>query len=206
VRGVTFIVWTGVEEWLTEAARVELDDGGLSATGVQLGAEPTPFRVDYRLEAPRGYVTAELELTAAAEGWSRRLLLTHDGSGDWRTEVADTGEVPGGPWDGALPDLSQARDVDIENSPLTNTMPILREGFRTGGSGDFVMAFVRMPTLRVEASPQRYVHVRVTEDGSVVRYISRDGDFTADLELDPEGLLVHYPRLARRVEPGLKAG
>jgi hypothetical protein len=68
------------------------------------------------------------------------------------------------------------------------------------------MAFVTMPTLRVEASPQRYEHVRTTGDGSVVRYISRDGDFTADLELDQDGLLVHYPRLARRVEPGLKVG
>ena len=68
------------------------------------------------------------------------------------------------------------------------------------------MAFVRMPTLRVEASPQRYEHVRTTENGSVVRYISRDGDFTADLELDADGLLVHYPRLATRVEPGLKVG
>jgi hypothetical protein len=85
-------------------------------------------------------------------------------------------------------------------------MPILREGFQTGGAEDFVMAFVRMPTLRVEASPQRYEHVSTTGDGSVVRYISRDGDFTADLELDSDGLLVHYPRLARRVEPGLKVG
>jgi hypothetical protein len=68
------------------------------------------------------------------------------------------------------------------------------------------MAFVRMPGLRVEASPQRYEHARRTEHGSVVRYISRDGDFTADLELDAEGLLVHYPRLAKRVDPGLKAG
>jgi hypothetical protein len=40
----------------------------------------------------------------------------------------------------------------------------------------------------------------------VVRYISRDGDFTAELEIDTEGLLVFYPRLARRVEPGLKVG
>ena len=31
----------------------------------------------------------------------------------------------------------------------------------------------------------------------MVRYISRDGDFTAELELDAEGLLVFYPRLAR---------
>ena len=85
-------------------------------------------------------------------------------------------------------------------------MPILRHGFREGGSRDFVMAFVTIPSLRVEASPQRYEHVRATEGGSVVSYISLDGDFKADLELDADGLLVHYPRLARRVEPSLRLG
>jgi hypothetical protein len=68
------------------------------------------------------------------------------------------------------------------------------------------MAFVRTPSLRVDASPQRYEHLRATENGSLVRYISRDGDFTADLELDADALLSFYPRLARRVEPGLRAG
>jgi hypothetical protein len=194
-----FLVWSGVEEWLTEAAEVALGEDGLRATGIQLGAEPAPFRVDYRLEAPERYVTTALELIATAEGWSRHLLLTHDGSGAWRADVADKGDVPGGPWDGELPDLSEARDIDIENSPLTNTMPILREGFQSGGAGDLVMAFVRMPTLRVEASPQRYEHVRTTEKGTVVRYLSRDGDFTAELEVDREGLLEFYPRLARRI-------
>ncbi|HMA27897.1 MAG: putative glycolipid-binding domain-containing protein, partial [Solirubrobacterales bacterium] len=72
--------------------------------------------------------------------------------------------------------------------------------------GDFMMAFIRMPTLRVEASPQRYEHVRVRDDGSVVRYLSRDADFTAELELDRDGLLRFYPRLARRVEPHDRAG
>jgi hypothetical protein len=195
-----FLVWSGVEEWLTEAAEVELGEDGLRATGVQLGAEPVPFRVDYRLEAPERYVTRELELTATAEGWSRRVLLTHDGSGGWSADVSDAGEVPEGPWDGELPDLAAARDIDIENSPLTNTMPILREGFQEAGSGDFVMAFVRTPTLRIEASPQGYEYVRAVDDGSVVRYLSRDRDFTAELELDREGLLEFYPRLARRLK------
>ena len=199
-----FLVWTGVEEWLTESAEVDLDADGLSATGIQLGAEPAPFRVDYRLEAPE-FVTRELELTAAGEGWCRRLLLRHDGSGIWNAEVDDEGDVPGGSWDGSLPDLTDALDIDIQNSPLTNTMPILRHGFQREGSGDFLMAFVTMPSLRVEASPQRYEHIRVTDTGSVVRYISRDGDFTAELELDAEGLLDFYPRLARRIRPGERA-
>jgi hypothetical protein len=201
---MAFLVWSGVEEWLTESATVDLDGAGLTAAGIQLGAEPAPFRVDYRLEAP-DFVTRELELTSTAEGWRRHLLLRHDGSGAWHADVEDEGDVPDGPWDGSLPELSEALDIDIQNSPLTNTMPILREGFREGGSGDFVMAFVTLPTLRVEASPQRYEHVRATETGSVVRYISRDGDFTADLELDTDGLLAFYPRLARRIQPGERA-
>jgi uncharacterized protein len=201
-----FLLWTGVEEWLTETASVELTQGGLRASGIQLGAEPAPFRVDYRLEAPRDYITRELELTAIAEGWSRRLLLTHDGAGTWAAEVSDDGNVPGGPWEGDLPDLSGALDIDIQNSPLTNTMPIRRGGFQASGAGDFVMAFVTLPVLRVEVSPQRYEHISSSGDGSLVRYISRDGDFTADLELDRDGLLIDYPRLARRVEPGLKVG
>jgi hypothetical protein len=199
-----FLVWSGVEEWLTESAEVDLRQDGLSATGSQLGAEPAPFRVDYRLEAPE-FVTRELELTATAEGWHRRLLLRHDGSGGWDAEVEDGGDVPGGPWDGSLPDLTGALDIDIQNSPLTNTMPILRHGFQREGSGDFLMAFVTTPILRVEASPQRYEHLRASDTGSVVRYISRDGDFTADLELDADGLLEFYPRLARRVRPGERA-
>jgi uncharacterized protein len=201
---MAFLVWSGVEEWLTESASVDLDGAGLTAAGIQLGAEPAPFRVDYRLEAP-DFVTRELELTSTAEGWRRHLLLRHDGSGAWHADVEDEGDVPDGPWDGSLPELSEALDIDIQNSPLTNTMPILREGFREGGSGDFVMAFVTLPTLRVEASPQRYEHVRANETGSVVRYISRDGDFTADLELDADGLLEFYPRLARRIQPGERA-
>jgi uncharacterized protein len=201
-----FLVWTGVEEWLAETAVVELGDDGLRAIGTQIGADPVPFRVDYRLEAPENFVTKELELTAAAEGWRRHLLLRHDGSGGWSAEVEDDGDVPGGPWDGSLPDLSSAQDIDIQNSPLTNTMPIRRHGFQDGGSGEFVMAFVLTPTLRVEASRQGYEHLRQGDGGAVVRYLSLGSDFQADLELDREGLLVFYPRLARRVEPGLKVG
>jgi uncharacterized protein len=203
--GVPFLLWSGVEEWLTESACVAVDSDGLSATGTQLGAEPVPFRLDYRLEAP-AFVTRELQLTAAAEGWERRLLLRHDGSGAWRAIVEDRGDVVGGPWNGELPDLSAALDVDVQNSPLTNTMPILRHGLQREGSRDFLMTFITLPSLRIEASPQRYEHIRSADTGSVVRYISRDGDFTADLELDEHGLVVFYPRLARRVEPGLKAG
>jgi len=199
---MAFIVWSGVEEWMTEAAAVVVTDGGLAGNGIQIGADPLPYRVGYQLNANDGFVTRTIDLASSGDGWSRRLELVHDGSGGWEVDLLDDeGDVPGGAWDGSLPDLSEALDIDIQNSPLTNTMPILRHGFHREGSGDLVMAFIRTPSLRVEASPQRYEHLRTSDGGSVVRYISRDGDFTADLELDRDGLLVFYPRLARRVEP-----
>jgi hypothetical protein len=63
------------------------------------------------------------------------------------------------------------------------------------------MAWVSIPDLAVHRSPQRYEHLR----HGVVRFASLDGDFTADLELDTDGLLAFYPRLARRIQPGERA-
>jgi uncharacterized protein len=199
------VLWRGVEEWLAEAASIDLQADGLSARGVQLGAHPVPYRVDYRLDASRGFVTRELELTSVGEGWRRRLLLRHDGSGGWSAVLEDDGGPPGGGWDGELPDLSEALDIDIGFSPLTNSMPILRHGLHREGSREFVMAWVSVPDLRVTASKQRYEHVQDDAAGATVRFLEVEDEFTADLELDEDGLLISYPRLARRVDPDARA-
>jgi uncharacterized protein len=199
------VLWRGVEEWLAEAASIELDGEGLAATGVQLGAQPVPYRVDYRLDAAKGFVTRELELTSIGEGWRRSLVLRHDGPGGWSAALDDDGDPPGGAWDGELPDLSEALDIDIGFSPLTNSMPILRHGLHREGSREFVMAWVSVPDLRVTASKQRYEHVRADAAGATVRFLEIEDEFTADLELDEDGLLISYPRLARRVDPDARA-
>ena len=43
-----FVVWRGTDEWRAEAAAVNLLDGGLRATGTQIGAG---YRLDYELDA-----------------------------------------------------------------------------------------------------------------------------------------------------------
>jgi len=64
------------------------------------------------------------------------------------------------------------------------------------------MAWVSVPDLHVTRSRQRYEHVRADERGATVRFLDVDSEFTAELELDPAGLLVFYPGLARRVGDG----
>jgi hypothetical protein len=129
------------------------------------------YRVDYELDAAgEGFVTNSLTVTARGEGWSRALTLRREQMGD------------------------QVRDCDLALSPLTNAMPILRHGLHEQpGAVDFTMAWVDVPSLTVHESRQRYEHVAP----GVVRYV--DDSFTAELELDRDGLVVRYPGLAARV-------
>ena len=128
------------------------------------------YRVDYELDATgEGFVTNALTVTAQGDGWSRALTLRRDQMG------------------------SEVLDCDLALSPLTNAMPILRHGLHEQlGAHDFTMAWVDIPSLTVHESRQRYEHVAP----GVVRYV--DDTFSAELELDRDGLVVRYPGLAER--------
>jgi uncharacterized protein len=181
------LIWRGLEEWLAEAVAIAIEGDRLTARGTQLGAEPEPYRVDYELTTGERFVTERLSLSARTAGRERRLELAREGDGAWTAD--------GTP----LPDVDGALDCDLASSPVTNAMPILREGLREGGEPkDLVMTWVSVPDLGVSRSPQRYEPI----DGRTVRYVSLDSDFRAELELDEDGLVVRYPRLAERLSSG----
>ncbi len=179
---MTLLVWRGLEEWLAEACDVTLDGDRLQARGVQLGAEPHPYRADYELTTGPDWVTERLAVTCAG----RTLELVRHADGTWTANGASQPHV-----DGAL-------DCDLAFSPLTNFMPARR---LSAGAADHVMAWVSLPDLAVRRSEQRYERI----DEHQVRYVGLDSDFTADLELDDDGFVVRYPRLAERVPSGGRA-
>jgi hypothetical protein len=173
---VTLVVWRGLEEWLAEAAEVSLGEDRLEARGTQLGAEPQPYRVDYELTTGAHWITERLSLRSGG----RRLELCRSGDGDWTAN----GEP--------RPDLAEALDCDLQNSPLTNTMPILREHEQ---AADYIMAWVSLPDLGVSLSRQRYEPLGPGR----IRYVSLDSDFTAEVDYDDDGLVKRYPRMAERL-------
>jgi hypothetical protein len=178
------LVWRGLEDWLSEASHVRLEGDRLEAWGTQLGADPRPYRVDYGLTTAANWVTERFRLVVRDANGERGLDLHRRTDGVWTAN----GE--------ALAGLDSALDCDLENSPLTNSMPILRERLREGGPPvDLVMAWVSLPDLGVRVSSQRYEPI----DERSVRFVSLDSDFTAELELDSDGLLSRYPSLGERV-------
>ncbi len=202
-RSPRLILWEGTDEWRAEAVTMELGADGVHAHGTQLGADPLPYRLDYRLAAP-AFVTDSLEVDVAGDGWGRSLRLARAGDGDWTIDARAEGDAPLGPPGGDAGPLRGAIDCDLGLSPLTNLLPIRRDRIHeTVARADYVMAWVSVPDLGVIAYPQRYEHVRRHDGGSVVRFTSLgvDEGFQADLQLDSDGLVVVYPELTRRIAP-----
>lgn len=131
--------------------------------------------------------------------WIWRYEIEFD---DWGTTRATVGtlvlERIDGDWivDGAgRPDLAMAIDVDIVLTPFTNTLPIRRLGLDIGEHADLVMAWIDVPSLEVHPDPQRYTRL----DATHYRFESLDSDFTRDLEVDADGIVVTYPGLFERL-------
>jgi hypothetical protein len=181
------MIWRGLDDWRAEATHVRIDDDRLTATGTQLGRSPEPYRLDYSLRTGPGFVTETLELSVLRGGGLKRLRLARRPDGSWTAD------------DRPLPEIEGGMDCDLANSPLTNTMPVLREGLLAAGAApaDFVMAWVAVPGLTVHRSDQRYEPI----DERHVRYVGVTTDFVAELEYDEDGLVLNYPEMAELVKP-----
>jgi hypothetical protein len=188
VRKERFLVWRGLDAWRAETSRARIEDQRLAARGTQIGMDPEPYELRYELVTEERFVTQRLTLSASGEGWDRRLELGRGTDGTWTANSEPLEEVAG------------ALDCDIANSPLTNTMPVLRDGLLEGGEPrDYVMAWVAVPDLTVRRSEQRYEPL----DDRLVRYVSLDSDFVSELEYDADGFVVNYPQMAERLSsPG----
>lgn len=193
--------WVGVDDpTRVDHAYVELGESSMRAVG---GARAQHFSSSWELDVAAGWITRALRVTTRGFGWARSLDLVRSSTGEWSAEVTARGDV-------ALPSPGLADpgsvlgsvDCDLGLCPLTNTMPIRRLGLleRDVAERTLVMAWVEMPSLRVLRSDQVYASGPPADPGRV-RYTSFSRDFSADLIVDADGLVIEYPTLAHRVEP-----
>jgi uncharacterized protein len=182
------------------------DRSGLYARGTVVGTAPLAYSGSYELLADQDWASVRLTVNVEGAGWLRSLKLER-AAGRWHATAGEQGDL-----DAALMHEGQARaqlpgvenpdrltaalDVDLGYSPLTNTLPIRRLGLRTAAAGTqqtVAVAWVLVPSLVVVPAKQTYA---VVSPGTI-RYSS--GDFSADLTVDGDGFVTHYPGLAQLV-------
>lgn len=186
----TDLGWTALEWAGTEHVIASSDATGFRADSQLILADKGLARVGYLLECDAGWRLTRLTITLTSAGEKRTLALSADGAGHWR---ADGQPVPA--LDGCI-------DVDIDRTPLTNTLPIRRLPWSPGTSRDLDVAYVSLPELAVRPVRQRYTLLEHDEARGEALYQYESGSFRADLRVDSDGFVIDYPGLWRRVGAG----
>lgn len=177
-------------------AAVQFLEAGLTASGVQYG---DGYEATWELRTAENWVTERVSVNVEGDGWGRSLELVRSEQG----VEAKTNEEGTQPEDLPSPgivqsaDLKDALDCDLGLCPLTNTMPIRRLGLLETQvpKTQLIMAWIDMPSLQVIASDQYYSSI----DSETVRYASGTRGVDVELEVDGDGVVVHYPDMAQRI-------
>ena len=154
------------------------DRDGATAESTIIGSD---YAARYRVSCDSRWHVRRLDVEVLGQV---PFALHADGEGGWK----DGGGQP-------LTSLNGAIDIDLPATPFTNTLPVRRLKMQPGQSIDIVTAYVIFPDLTIQADPQRYTWI----DQSRYRYDSRDDDFTAEITVDADGLVIDYPGLFRRI-------
>lgn len=186
-----------VNSLIRNEATVRFLGAGLTATGVQYGEG---YKATWELHAPENWVTQRVVVNVEGDGWARSLNLVRSEQGVWTSKTNEEGAQPASlPSPGIVQsaDLKDALDCDLGLCPLTNTMPIRRLGLLETQvpKTRLIMAWIDMPSLQVIASDQYYSSI----DAETVHYASGTRGVDVELDVDGNGVVVHYPDMARRI-------
>jgi hypothetical protein len=180
-RSIRWSAWDGCEAGL-EHVDVRPADGGLVMSGVVIAEEDgVRFGLSYRLKLDALWRTREALLRTTS---GHALHLESDGQGHWQENGKDQ------------PALQGCIDIDIQATPITNTLPIRRLELKDGKSMEIRLCYISMPDLAVSAANQRYTALT---SGSLYRFESLEDGFTADLPVDQDGFVLDYPDLFKRL-------
>jgi uncharacterized protein len=177
--------WRSIDgEGLEHASLRPRADGAVELAGVVIGARGgRPYGVSYTIACDAGWRVRRLRVEVTD---GRGLQLAADGQGHW----FDAAGTP-------LPALSGCIDVDLAGTPMTNSLPIRRLGLVPDhGTAELSMAYIPFDSFEPTVDGQRYTCLVA---GKLYRYQAADRSFSADLPVDPDGIVLDYPTLFKRL-------
>jgi uncharacterized protein len=166
-----------------------------SATGVELSGtivaihEDTPLEVRYLIQCDADWQTRGVSIEQRLGLEQSTLSLTVDETGKWIDRRT-----------GPISAITGCLEVDLELTPITNSLPINRLNLAIGQQEEIAVAWIRFPTLEVVHARQSYERL----SDRTFRYRSLASGFTADIDVDEIGLTVRYEGIWERVAFGTK--
>nr|WP_183731979.1 putative glycolipid-binding domain-containing protein [Rhizobium sp. BK275] len=176
------VQWTDWNGDGLETLSIVHNHEGVLAEGVVTGHfEASKYALKYRLVIDPHWLVRDVRVQIAN---GPRLHISSDGCGRWVN--GDGSEIS---------DLAGCMDVDIAATPFTNTLPIRRLKQKPRVPEEISIAYVSLPNLIVEPVQQRYTKL----DENRFLYEGLSTAFSAELEVDGDGIVLDYPGVFRRL-------
>ncbi|MCF7551693.1 putative glycolipid-binding domain-containing protein [Pseudonocardia sp. WMMC193] len=187
----TMLTWQAEGRPGLEGVRVHFGPGPLGFRALGRIVRPDPsgdLTASYNLVVREDGTLLRLSVTAATMAAEKHLTIQRTDDGFW---LLDDGSGS------TRADFDGAVDLDLEFSPLFNSLPIRRLGLhREAGAVEVPMVFVSLPDLTVTTAVQEYRTVRVGAGDVPAQVGFTWEDFSADLAVDVDGFVISYPGLA----------
>jgi uncharacterized protein len=187
------LTWLGTGAPHIEGVRVVLGDRRMRATGAlvsTVNVDEPAYTATYSLATGDDGVVSRVSVRAVTADGERQVTLNRSEEGIW---LVDHGH-------GAKrTDFHGAVDVDVAACVLFNSIPVRRLGLhQKPGEHYLPVVYVALPGLSVQLVWQTYQSKPLAGDPQSVVCFRQD-QFSADLTVDADGLVLDYPGLAKRV-------
>jgi uncharacterized protein len=181
------IVWEWCDRPGLEHLLLDLDSTGHRADGlVMVALSGILLRLRYVIRCDAQWRFRSAAITAESNGETRERRIVRGDDGAWTIDGT------------ARPDLAACSDIDIMGTPFTNTMPIRRLALPPEQPVALSVVYVTIPDLAISVAAQDYTR----RDGEAMparfRYRSLGSDFTAELSVDGDGVVIDYGAIWRR--------
>ncbi|HEY8562128.1 MAG TPA: putative glycolipid-binding domain-containing protein [Pyrinomonadaceae bacterium] len=171
------IIWRRLDCPGHEFARIFPAGNGFRIEGAAIFIEESELcKLDYAIECDAGWRTESAKVSGFVGAEKIEIEITVDAEKNWRLNGETIFEAGG------------CTDIDLNFSPVTNTLPIRRLNLASGEKADVRAAWLRFPSFRLETLAQ--VYERTGEN--TYRYESGGGSFASELALNGAGFVVNY--------------
>jgi len=167
-----------------EFATVSSTREGFTLAGTIVAVhEGDPLEVKYRIDCHPDWRTRSVSVEQRQGFQSSMLSLSVNEDAQWTAQHS-----------GLIDLLTGCLEVDLELTPITNTLPINRLRLAIGQRCEIAVAWIRFPSLAIIRAHQSYERLSI----NTYRYCSLQSGFTADIEVDKEGLPISYAGIWER--------